>query len=348
VAILFMDSFDMYGTAADMILKWTGANQISGGISLGTGLSGSGRCLQTSNPGGQTYIYRTLHPTTNYATVIVGFWFKTSDFANADKSIIYFSDLDAGAFQAGLHYNTSGQVLCARGAGEGTVLQTSSSSMTLNTRHHIEIKYTCHSSSGLFQAKLDGTQVLNYSGDTNATANNFFDTIQFVSSFSGVMTKSYDDLFVLDTSGSVNNDYLGQCSVAALYPDGAGASTQWTPSAGSNFQCVDDGASGQDGDTTYVAAATAGHKDLYTFGNLGASDTPLAVEVMAVTRKDDGTARTFAATLRSDATDVDSATYTQTTSYDYVELYRDTDPDGGVAWTKAAVDALQAGVKVVT
>lgn len=349
MATLFMDSFDMYGVAADLLLKWSQSTQVSGGIALGTGRSGSGQCVTLTSVAGQVLIARYLGVNgvlENKATVIVGFYFKASALDNGDKSIVYFVDNSGATFQAVLAYNTSGQLEARRGTTSGVVLGTSTPTITAGVWHHIEVKFTCHASTGAFIVKLDGVEVINYSGDTNSNGNNSLDTVWFYSANTASQTKSIDDLFILDTAGSLNNDWLGQCSVKALHPDGAGAVTQWTPSAGSNFQCVDDAA--QNGDTDFVSTATASNKDLYAFGNTGASDTPLAVEVAAVVRKDDATVRTLAPTMRSNATDVDGATVTLTTTYDYAELYRDTDPNTSAAWTKAGVDALQAGVKAVS
>lgn len=349
MACKFIDSFDQYGTAADLIAKWSAANQAGTGIALGTGASGSGQCLTLTNVSGQVWTLRYInHPaTTVVSTIVVGFRFKASSRDNGDKTIIYFAEGAITAFHGSLHYTATGEITACRGSGGTTVLATSAAGvLPSNTWVHIECKYTCHDTTGAVIVKVNGVEVINISGVDTRSGGTGLTNIAFFGANTGSHTKSIDDLFILDTSGSVNNDFIGQATVKALLPDGAGASTQWTPSAGSNYQCVDDAA--QDGDTTYVASATAGHKDLYTFANLGASDTPKAVEVVALTRKDDATARTMAVTLRSNATDVDGATYTQTTTYDYAELYRDTDPNTSAAWTKAGVDALQAGVKVVS
>lgn len=349
MAILFMESWDHYGTAADLLLKWTGGAQSGTGIAFTTGKSGSGNALRLSRPTSQVNVQRHLHATTTYGTLIVGFWFRASAFNNGDPSIVYFGENAFNVLQGNLAYNSSGQLRICRGPGQTSVLATSTPAMSANTWHHIECKYVCHNTAGSAVVKLDGVEVINVSGvDTSDNGAAALDGVMMFGANSdpNPNSKDYDDLWVVDTSGSVNNDFLGRCSVVALHPDGAGGSTQWTPNTGTNHGAVDE--VGQDGDTTYVASATAGNKDLYAFGNLGASDVPLAVEVFAVTKKDDATARTFATTMRSGATDADGPTYTQTTSYDYTELYRDTDPDTSAAWTKAGVDALQAGVKVVS
>ena len=348
MALLFMDGFDYYGAVAQVLQRWTSTNISSS--SLGTGRSGSGQCFQLNNASGQPHFYKLLHPTTDYSTIIFGFWFRVDSLSNGDKSIIYICSNATASIEAAVAYTAAGALEIRRGnAASGTILGTTPVLLATNTWTHIEVKYTAHNTTGQFALKVNGILYLDYAGDTTAGGAAAVDSLLHFGSNSGVMTKSFDDYFCCDNSGSINNDWMGMCSVRTLAPDGAGDETDWVPSAGSNYQCVDEATANDD--TDYVAAATAGDRDLYTLNTAGLTSVqqPAGVEVVLRSRKDDATARTLAPTMKSGTTDADHATYTTTGSYVWTpHQVQETDPNTSAAWTPAAIEALQAGVKVVS
>jgi hypothetical protein len=71
----------------------------------------------------------------------------------------------------------------------------------------------------------------------------------------------------------------------------------------------------------------------------------MAVQVATVARKDDAGSRSLRAVLKSGATTANDATLG--TLYAVYDDRFEVDPATGTAWTKAAVDARQAGVEVV-
>jgi hypothetical protein len=99
-----------------------------------------------------------------------------------------------------------------------------------------------------------------------------------------------DDIYVVDASGSFCNDRLGPQRVAVYAVDGAGANADWTPSAGSNFQCVDDASHTPfAGDTDYVASSTSGDIDTYTLTDLGVDVNSInGVQVTMLARTESG------------------------------------------------------------
>ena len=93
----------------------------------------------------------------------------------------------------------------------------------------------------------------------------YHDRIGFFSNDGGAIPY-FDDLYVCDGSGSVNNDFLGDVRVVTVRPNGAGGSTQWTPDSGSNYARVNETISGED--SNYVEDGTSGHEDRYAYGDL--------------------------------------------------------------------------------
>jgi hypothetical protein len=85
-----------------------------------------------------------------------------------------------------------------------------------------------------------------------------------------------DDLYVCDGSGSVNNDFLGECRVLTLLPsDGNGSNNDFDTSAGGSP--ADHGAMVNDttpnDDTDYVSSSTVDHVDSWNYPALGYTGT---------------------------------------------------------------------------
>jgi hypothetical protein len=58
-------------------------------------------------------------------------------------------------------------------------------------------------------------------------------------------------VYVLDNTGTQNNDLIGDCRIETLYPNGAGNYAQLSANgAGTNYGCVNEHPA--DDDTTYV------------------------------------------------------------------------------------------------
>lgn len=130
-----------------------------------------------------------------------------------------------------------------------------------------------------------------------------------------------------------------------LRPTGAGNSTQWTPSAGSNWQNVDE--SSADGDTTYNAASgTGGLVDLFTT----AGGVPGGAAVNSVTftlrARHAGAYGFMLFSVRSGgSTSSIAGTLVLTGSYaDYSTAALTDNPVTGVPWADGAeVNALEIG-----
>jgi hypothetical protein len=103
------------------------------------------------------------------------------------------------------------------------------------------------------------------------------------------------------------------------------------------------------GGLSYVADATVGHEDLYGYPLLSA--VPLAIYAVAVkasVAKSDAGAKTLSLRLKSGGTDSagSAGTLAPGTSYGWLTSLYPTDPATGTAWTAAALNAAQAGVRV--
>jgi hypothetical protein len=158
----------------------------------------------------------------------------------------------------------------------------------------------------------------------------------------------FDDLYVANEQGSVNNDFIGECRVRCLLPNGNGNSSQLVGSDGNsvnNYQLVDEATP----DTTdYVFSSTVGDKDTYTFTDLpDTSGTVAGVQVSALGLKTDVGARTLAVVTRHASSEHDSIDLgLPTVTPAYVYEVQDTNPVAGGAWLRTDVNAAEFGVKV--
>jgi hypothetical protein len=329
--LLFMDGFDHYNNANSIgSTKWT---NFSNGFAAGRL---GGQCSETF-----AGTLRKVFPAAS--TVILGFAYKT--YITSNIPIAHFEDVGNNA-QVTISRASSGAIEFRRGSRYGTLLFTTTATELLpqNVWVYVEIKATIHDTTGYIEVRVNGISQGVFNGNTRTTANNSASTIMFgdVGNY-----MYYDDVYVCNDAGSVNNDFLGDVRVIALMPNGAGDTTQFTPSAGANWQCVDETV--QNGDTDYVSSNTAGHRDLYAISDMTYTPQSIkAVQVGAVLRKDDAGARTVSTVLKSGGV-VDAASPVGiSTDYQFIGKIYENNPDGSVPWVRAAVDALQAGVEIAS
>ena len=233
---------------------------------------------------------------------------------------------------------STGAISLYRGTTGGTLLGTGGT-LPAATWSHLEINATIDDSAGAVDVYFDGALVISVSGvDTKNTAVAGARTIRFDGPASSNGYFYTDDVIISDSYSQI-----GPAIIQTLYPTGAGATTQWTPSAGANYAAVDETTG--DGDTTYVSTSTLNNIDTYGFGDLNAnSGAVLAVAVNVVGRADGGGAPEVTPVLRPGSTDRLGTAVIQTAAYANSQSIWETNPDGG-SWTEAAVNASEAGMK---
>jgi hypothetical protein len=131
--------------------------------------------------------------------------------------------------------------------------------------------------------------------------------------------------------------------------NGAGASTQWTPDSGSNYARVNE--ANEDGDASYVFDSVAGDIDLYSLAGSGlTTNVILGVQVTDWLKLDSPGSRGHCIEWRSGGANYDGTTnaITNTASYQPVTEIKTLDPATSAQWTRANLDNLQIGHKVVS
>ena len=353
MSLLFMDSFDKYTVGANpqtQMQRFWGA--LTTGSAIESGLSPNGTNNFEITAAGQAF---SLAFAPNSAEGWIGFRFR----ADGTAANNFLGIRNGGTAQLTLDINGSGELRIRRGGSTGTILGTTSGvNFTAGRWYYIEFRWLISDTVGEAELHLDGTTFLNLSGiDTNFGGAEAWDHF-VLEGFGSSVDTHWDDLYLLDdvdsgVTGAPNNDFLGDVFIEAIFPDGAGATTQLTPSAGSNFQNVGDTADkpGPDDDATFNSSNVASDQDTYQAENLSVIvvDDIRAVQVSAVARTESGN-RDARLILRDGGVDRYGAAYTLATVYGgHTNIAQGDDPFAGAAqWTIANVNALEPGFEVNT
>lgn len=129
---------------------------------------------------------------------------------------------------------------------------------------------------GRIVIKMNGVTVVDYTGDTKGSG--FLGVKQFnhgnVSNNTYVNTLTFDDILIFDTTGTAFNSWPMGIKIHKLAaPIANGNYHAWTPSAGDNYECIDEIPPTMTDNLTGVA----GNKDSYAFG-----DAPGVLGIAAV------------------------------------------------------------------
>lgn len=325
----FIDSFNHYVTA-DITKKWTADSGNSIVASVGRR---SGAALKTLNANTDLGVAAV-------ASGIVGAAIQFIDSTALNKDFLKFRD--GGTTHVFFTIDGSGHISVSR--GDSTLLATSTLTVGTGAYHYMEFKVLISDTVGTVRVKVDGTDFINISGvDTKNSANATFDGLRL----SGNATY-FNDFYYCDTTGTTNNDFLGDCRVDAYLPSGNGNSSVLINDLGNstnNYTHVDEAA--PNSDTDYVQSATPGDKDTYNFADMSHSPASIfGVQVLLCAKKDDAGARSITTVTRRSSTDYDGATVALSTSYLYYPQIREVDPSTSAAWTQTNLNAAEFGAKI--
>jgi hypothetical protein len=282
-------------------------------------------------------------PVVNKQTVIIGFALKCENWAICDtEAIIEF--YDGATLQGELQAITGGNLRVTR--SDNITLGTTSGLNLLNdTWYYIELKMTIDNTAGAFELRAGGINVLSDTAiDTQVTGNAYVNTISFYGDESS-MYFGFDDIYILDTTGSVNNNFLGNQKITMISPDALGSSANFTPSAGDNFENIDEGVTVDD-DTTYNESATAAHKDLVNYSAAADLGVIAGVQVATECRETDATNYTLKTVVKSGGTESDDTAQNMGSTYTSLKRLVELDPNTSAPWTLINLNAAEFGYKV--
>lgn len=342
-----MDSFDYYSTGDTPIKrKWT--DGLLTGIISDDQRTGTGAVRLNS---AISIISKTFD---DQASWVVGFAVRMNTFPQI--GVLRFRDVTT--VQCSLKFNGDGTLEVLRSTTTSVAGGKSSVSLHMDRYAFIEMKVTIANSIAADSCivRINEVEIINVDAgeDLQVTGNATVDDILFTGT--GAVTIIIDDIYIFDgNSGGgtepTNDDFVGDNKVVAHFPDGNGATNNFTGSDADsvdNYLLVDENPT--DDDTTYVESSTIGHIDLYTVDNL--AETPLdirAIQINNVVRKDDAGTKTIRPVIRPVSTNFfgvskspQDGTYTNE-----IEILNE-DPETEAAWTESGFNATQFGVEIET
>jgi len=252
---------------------------------------------------------------------------------------------DGGSFIGSISIDTSGQIYYNIGAF-GTPDMTSgikatSAALALNTPTHVEVRVTLHNATGTVQIYLNG--VLSVS-----VAN--LDTLANGASCTSILFNSYSagvgfrvGWKITDIIFHKSSTPVGVLQVPFVIDDAAGTDADFTPSAGSNEDNVDE--IGPDEDATYNSSETPGDRDGFTGDGLALGDIKTVLHYVRARKEAAGAATLLIGALHGGSED-QSAAKAVTETYSNLTEFFDTCPSTAAAWSAAEVAAAENTMEV--
>lgn len=218
--------------------------------------------------------------------------------------------------------------------------------MAAGQYYRIEVYYLGHAS-GQVIVKVNGDIWITYSGGTIQWTG----TVAYVSlgAFRGIGTGNnhfIDDIAVNSTAGTVNNSWCGDGYIQIFSPNAAGATTQWVPSTGDNYNTVNEFPTADDAD--YVLSTAADELDLYGMPDLPSEAGVVKTLTVSTRGNKIGTTNpNIRLVVRTNSINYESNNIAlpNDPTFSLVSNTWETSPDTSALWTVANANALQIGIK---
>ena len=322
MARIFIDGFEsqkwLY-TAGGLWENYAGV-----GHNVTTGYE-TGYCFYI--PGNFGILYKNLPSAAWY---YFGFHYKGT---GASGRFIQF--LNGSTVLGVVYYSVATGLFSVYKGDQATWLATGSIIVPAGNWCHLQIYFLPHATTGTFAVKVNGIPDINFSGST-APSTSDIDKVALYCI--GGSATNYWDNFVVDDAA-----YPGVSRIALLTPSGAGNSTQWDPSAGSNYACVDEVPYS---DADYVYTNIADEVDTYAASDLPSEAAVVkCVQVTARARKEGSGPPNIAIACRTTGGDYYSADQSLQSSFASQSKLWETNPGTAAAWTTSEVNAMEIGIK---
>ena len=329
--------------------KWTQFE----GTYVTTGRNGDGMLTSTGNT------YHAWANADQHATIVVGF---ALNIAGQEGEVLLhlgsegITTLITNAVRPTVTHITisrtsTGQLVARRGTESGTVLWTTSANTIVpGVWAYIELKVTLSDTVGVCDLQVNGSSLATFSGDTkNAGTSTVLESLVLTPNLP--VQQTFDDLYVCNGAGSVNNNFLGDVVIETLYPNGNGNSSQLLGSDGNstdNYLLVDE--PGTPSTSDFVGSPTVGQKDTYAFTNLVKVGSVFGVVAHAFAHKTDAGSVNGRILARPTSTDFAGPNFSPAVgtaaSANGTKTTWELNPQTTAAWTTAEVNASEFGIEV--
>lgn len=326
--LVFMDSGGGHYSSSDIAKKWSTNSSwtVTSGRFNGFALIGSG---------GNTLKKTLSIPVTG---VIIGFAFSISSISSNSLNI-FNTYLDSN-IKWSVYLNSSGALNIYRGnSTTGTLLTTTSPNVIrLDTYHYIELKVYPYPTNVL-AIRCDNKTLVSLSGAF--TVSGAINTIELI----GSTAFKYDDVYVCNSLGTKNNDFLGDLKVTSLLINSPGRILDWSPSGKvTNTLC----SSAMDGDSGFIFTTIVNNTDLYKLNSFttGCTGVVAVQNNITATQSASGT-NTITSVIGNGSTEnISSTNITPTSNYICYTFEYDNNPITSSDWSVANIASLEAGVRL--
>lgn len=229
-----------------------------------------------------------------------------------------------------------------------TVLETTVTVHALSVWHYFEVQVTVDPSAGAYEIRHN-EQTL--TSDTGVNTANTGAAGADVFSMRTEVTGLFDDVYICDDQGGVNDTFLGDQMVSVILPSADGASSEWTPSGGGTHASLVDDSRTSPNDADYVSSDTNGQKDLWEYQDDGLVTGEIAaIQVWTAGRMETTGTRTIRSKFRAsggaEANGPSHVVQSEITR-EFGAVYEN-NPDTGLPWTLSELNSSQFGVEVVS
>lgn len=348
MALLWMEGFETYKAAeadiaeTELTTRWArfagSASRIVPGRTAGT------FALRSGSVSGAGVLETPI--IANHAEIYMGFAFYVGNAVL--KDIIVIRD-KFGEEKCALELQTDGDLrITSVFSGDAIEETTTTTPISDDTWHWIELYVKFDDSAGAWILKVDGIEEMNTSGvDTRSSFTEIeWAYVEFLFPAPSVIddTFRFDDIYINDGAGSVNNGFLGDVLISKLAPNGDTATQDFTGSAGGDQYLLIDEQDPNDAD--YVESSTDAHANLHDFENLSGAGQIYGIDVRTRAHKTAPDDVRYISKAKSDTTTSDASA--EPVSSEVRELGRiiEVDPDTGSLWTEAGLNAAQFGFGV--
>lgn len=305
----------------------------------------SGLAVRCSDPA-TNLVFR--NPSTQSSVpswVHLGFWMRVVVVGTIVKFVESVSPgSTSSTVTAGLGLSSSGNITVVKSTPT-PIVATGLVNVADGAWHHIQFSILhTNATTGRAKVWVDGALDIDFTGGVNGgAAYNHLHTM-ILSCGASARTLDFDDVW-LDFE-DVERFTASPLSILLLRPNGAGASTQWspTPSGRDNWFVAGDG-----DDSTFVTSQTAGARDLYAFTDLPAGATGVAAVTIHTRGQQVGGGAPLVRPLHRhpDGTVTAGAGAAQGSSVSSnVPTLMAINPATGLPWTVADVNDAQFGIEL--
>jgi len=251
---------------------------------------------------------------------------------------IYFRNGETTQCSIYINFST-GQITLYRGAISTWLAESTLGAIPSASWVCLEVHLVVDDTNGIFEVLVEGNNVVSYSGDTSSDSTTYVNNVYNYQGAAVTPWYRVDDLMCRD------DDWCGQGGLYVLTPTANGSETDWTPSTGNPWECIDEIPPSF---SDYIYETISGYgQHLFEMSDLPSElKIVTAVQALAFAKVPYASSLRIANIIKSNSTVTSGIDFGLSTSDMYISEIYDNDPDTDSGWTVGAVNALEAGIKM--